>query len=103
MQNYIMFYWAIGVMFVVCYQIIGIIYTYSIGSKYIAPEKRPPYLIIILSNLILTIVYPFFIVLLIVLSYSVSQDNRRQQKQLNEIKERLKLLDEELENKSNAD
>jgi len=86
MYNILMTYWAIGIIFVTVYHLTTFIYVKSQGNSYIYNEEKVSFIIIILMNIILSILYPLFIILLILDSQSSIQTRRQMTKKLIELK-----------------
>ncbi len=94
MYDLFMTYWTIGVCFVVVYQITSFLYMKSQGDKYIYNDNPVPIVIIIFMNLLLTIFYPFFIVLLIVDTLHHAQQRKRMSHTIQELSKKFSELEQ---------
>lgn len=97
MYNLFITYWTIGVVYVIIFQLVSFIYKKARGDKYIYDETTPPFIIVVFMNLLLTLLYPLFTVLLMVSTLNDSQKRKEfnmymedVQKKLNAIKDKHK-------------
>jgi hypothetical protein len=93
MYDLFMTYWLIGIIFMVVNQLLSIAYRFSQGDKYIPEDNPAPVVIVIISNLFLTILYPLYVVLVILSTLDYSQKRKQMAYHMEEIRKKLEALD----------
>lgn len=101
MYNLFITYWTIGVVYVIVFQLVSFIYKKVRGDKYIYDETTPPFIIAIFMNLLLTLLYPLFTILLMVSTLNDSQKRKEFNMYMEEIQKKLNTIKDK--HKENSD
>lgn len=101
MYNLFITYWTIGVVYVVIFQLVSFIYKKVRGDKYIYDETTTPLIIAVFMNLLLTLLYPLFTVLLMVSTLNDSQKRKEFNMYMEDIQKKLNTIKDK--HKENSD
>ncbi len=85
-------YWSVGIVYVVVFQLISLIYKKSLGDDYIYEDKGTPFLIAVAMNLLLSILYPIFTIILMIGTLDASQKRKHLNVYMKDIEEKLNKL-----------
>lgn len=94
-------YWTIGVVYVIIFQLVSFIYKKVRGDKYIYDETIPPLIVVVFMNLLLTLLYPLFTVLLMVNTLNDSQKRKEFNMYMEDIQNKLNTIKDK--HKENSD
>lgn len=99
MYNLFMNYWFIGIVFVCVYQLLSFIYMKSQGDKYIhtSKEESKPVVVVLFMNILLTFLYPLFIMLMIISFHDYGQYKKQVSKMSEDLLKKLESLEEKKE------
>lgn len=96
-----MTYWTIGVVYVIVFQLVSFIYKKIRGDKYIYDKDTPPLIVAVFMNLLLTLLYPLFTILLMVSTLHDSQKRKEFNMYMEDIQKKLNTIKDK--HKENSD
>lgn len=96
MYNLFMTYWFIGIVFMCVYQLLSFIYVKLQGDKYIpySEEETKPAVVVLFMNILLTFLYPLFIMVLIMAVLDYRQQEKQMAKMFEDLLKKIQSLEE---------
>lgn len=91
-----MTYWFIGIIFMCVYQLLSFIYVKSQGDNYVpaSEEEIKPAIVVLFMNILLTFLYPLFIMLLIMAVLNYRQQEKQMSKMFEDLLKKIQSLEE---------
>lgn len=92
MSDIFMIYWGIGVVLVLIREIVSLLYIKSQGDNYVYEPNTAPAPFVILSSMILTVVYPIYIIILMISVMRYRQRELQMVKLTQEIVKKVEII-----------